>query len=558
MRTRLPTWLACLVLLCFAVQSADAQDRNDPAALEAALDEVRTARERYPLYYRLCQLATKDFDRSKPFKAGRYGESAYQEAGRLGDEQLKADAAWVTALAYERARNEGKEEYWLRTATRHAMAARNADQVLRTVDKRSRLATKERNYRRAVDINREALDFFTRDGNNIGDMRAEIELERNRLEQMRRQLANQSDELIEEVEQLREERQDLSQENERLSSTAQQRSEQLREQSEQLSDLSQQRDSIAQRVSAAQRQVAQLSRQALEEQAARSEVERELAQTELTQRQLEFEAREAQFDSAQSKVLRNYALGGVAILGLLTFLLFYRFRAKQRTAKALARTNEDLAQARERSDELLLNILPAPIAEELKAKGKAQPQQFQDATVFFSDFVNFTRISEMMRPEDLVKLLDECFQAFDRIIGKYPDIEKIKTIGDAYMCASGLDNRKGIPSNIVKAGLEMQDWLAEQGKRRQQIGLPFFEARIGLHTGPVVAGVVGVKKFAYDVWGDTVNTASRVENESAPGRVNVSETTYRLIKYQFDCEYRGKVQAKSKGFLDMYYVVGEK
>ncbi|MEL6358403.1 MAG: adenylate/guanylate cyclase domain-containing protein [Bacteroidota bacterium] len=558
MTRRLTTWIGFLALWCLFIQPLQAQDRNDPEALEAALDDARSARERYPLYYRLCQLATNDFDRSRPHKAGRYGESAYQEAGRLDDDQLMADAAWVTALAYERARNEGKEEYWLRVTTRHAMAARNADQILRAVEKRSRLATRERNYRRAVEINREALDFFTRDGNNIGDMRAEIELERNRLEQIRRQLAAQSDELIEEVEQLRAERQDLNQENQRLSSTAQQRSEQLQEQSEQLSSLSQQRDSIAERVSAAQQQVAQLSRQALEEQAARSEVERELAQTELEQNRLEFEAREAQFESEQSKVSRNYAFGGVAILALMSFLLFYRFRAKQKTAKALERSNQDLAEARERSDELLLNILPATIAEELKANGKAQPQQFQDATVFFSDFVNFTRISEQLRPEDLVKLLDECFKAFDRIISQYADIEKIKTIGDAYMCASGLNDRKGIPTNLVKAGLEMQEWLSEQAERRRRIGLPFFEARIGLHTGPVVAGVVGVRKFAYDVWGDTVNTASRVESESAPGRVNVSETTYRLIQYQFNCEYRGKVQAKNKGYLDMYYVISEK
>jgi adenylate cyclase len=125
------------------------------------------------------------------------------------------------------------------------------------------------------------------------------------------------------------------------------------------------------------------------------------------------------------------------------------------------------------------------------------------------------------------------------------------------MVASGLDNRKSVPANIVKAALRMQEFLREHGEKRKKLGLPYFEARIGLHTGPVVAGVVGKKKFAYDVWGDTVNTAARVETQSEPGKVNVSETTYRLIKYQFQCDYRGKVQAKNKGFLDMYFINGE-
>ena len=546
------------LLLLFSASDLYAQDNNDPEALEAALESANSPRERYPIYYQLCRYYTANYDFREPRRASRFGENAYNEARRLRDAQLMADAAWVTALAYDRANNDGKEEYWLRTTMEQAMEARNADQVLRAVEKRGRLATSDRNYRRAVEIYREALDYFTQDGNDIGDMRAEVELERNRMEQMREQLRSQSAQLLDELEDLRDEASTLSQENRQLETTNQRRTEQLEERTEELQDLSQQRDSIAARVAVTQQQVAQLSRQALEEQAARSEVERELAQTELERSQAELSARMAQMASQQSEASRNYAFAGVAILGLMSFLLFYRFRAKQRTAKVLARNNEDLAEARQRSDELLLNILPAPIAEELKAKGKAMPRQFAEATIFFSDFVNFTRISELLGPEDLVKLLDACFQAFDRIIEEYPDIEKIKTIGDAYMCASGLNDRKGVPANIIRAALRMQEYLEQQAAERKRLGLPYFEARIGLHTGPVVAGVVGVKKFAYDVWGDTVNIASRVENESKPGKVNVSETTYRLIKYQFDCEYRGKVQAKNKGFLDMYYVLGEK
>jgi len=140
---------------------------------------------------------------------------------------------------------------------------------------------------------------------------------------------------------------------------------------------------------------------------------------------------------------------------------------------------------------------------------------------------------------------------------KYPGVEKIKTIGDAYMAASGLSTRKSVPNDIVNAAIDMQRFLREEGEKRAQLGLPYFTGRIGMHTGPVVAGVVGARKFAYDIWGDTVNVASRMEAKSEPGRVNVSESTYDLIKYKFRCTYRGKVEAKNKGLIDMYFVEEE-
>jgi class 3 adenylate cyclase len=153
-----------------------------------------------------------------------------------------------------------------------------------------------------------------------------------------------------------------------------------------------------------------------------------------------------------------------------------------------------------------------------------------------------------------VEELDKCFKAFDYIIGQYPDIEKIKTIGDAYMCASGLSDRKTMPYTIVQAALDIQNYLLEYKELRIRQGKPFFEARIGIHTGHVVAGVVGSKKFVYDIWGDTVNTAARVESNGEPGQVNISEETYKLVKYRFDCLPRGKMPAKNKGEIDMYFV----
>ena len=251
----------------------------------------------------------------------------------------------------------------------------------------------------------------------------------------------------------------------------------------------------------------------------------------------------------------TYLLGAAAIfVFLLALFAFLRLRSRSKAAKLLAQKNEIIEEERERSEELLLNILPKDIATELKEKGKATARKFEHATVLFCDFVNFTAIAERLSPDELVTELDNCFKAFDFIISQYEDLEKIKTIGDAYLCASGLSDRRNIPNNLVRAALEMQEFLAETKRARERHGFPFFTARIGIHTGPVVAGVVGVKKFAYDIWGDTVNVAARLEGQCEPGRVNISESTYQLVRYQFDCRHRGKVQAKNKGMIDMYYV----
>ena len=153
----------------------------------------------------------------------------------------------------------------------------------------------------------------------------------------------------------------------------------------------------------------------------------------------------------------------------------------------------------------------------------------------------------------MVHELDYCFRGFDYIISQY-EVEKIKTIGDAYMCASGLLNRKTIPFKIVKAALEMQEFLEDYKQEKIKKGEPYFEARIGVHTGPVVAGVVGVNKFAYDIWGDTVNIAARMEANCKEGEVNISNSTFQMIKYNFECQYRGKIAAKNMGEIDMYYV----
>lgn len=165
--------------------------------------------------------------------------------------------------------------------------------------------------------------------------------------------------------------------------------------------------------------------------------------------------------------------------------------------------------------------------------------------------LGFTQISEKLTPSELVAEIDSCFSAFDNIMSKH-NIEKIKTIGDSYMCAGGLPViNKTHPSDVVHAALEMIDFMM---KRNENPNSHKFEMRIGIHTGSVVAGIVGLKKFAYDIWGDTVNIASRMESSGAPGKVNISGSTYEKVKTQFTCTYRGKIEAKNKGLVDMYFV----
>ena len=207
---------------------------------------------------------------------------------------------------------------------------------------------------------------------------------------------------------------------------------------------------------------------------------------------------------------------------------------------------------------LMQNILPKETAAELKRYGKAKTRSYQEVTVLFTDFKGFSQIAEKLAPEALVEELDYCFREFDEIISRH-GLEKIKTIGDAYMCAGGLPTpNEDHAYAAVKAGLEIQAFMARLKIERSAAKKPFFEARLGIHTGPVVAGIVGVKKFAYDIWGDTVNTASRLESCGEVGKVNVSQPTYYKIKDKFDCTYRGKLAAKNKGEIAMYFVEGER
>jgi len=219
---------------------------------------------------------------------------------------------------------------------------------------------------------------------------------------------------------------------------------------------------------------------------------------------------------------------------------------------------EELENEKKKTDSLLLNILPSETADELKKLGKSTARYYELATVMFTDFKGFTLVAQEMTPEKLVQQLHSYFSLFDDIIENH-NIEKIKTIGDAYMCAGGVPIRsKSNPIDVILAALEINEYLRLENIRKQEAGEPFWELRIGIHTGAVIAGVVGKKKFAYDIWGDTVNTTSRIESCGESGKVNISGATYEYVKDYFDCEYRGKVNAKHKGMIDMYFVNGIK
>ncbi len=261
----------------------------------------------------------------------------------------------------------------------------------------------------------------------------------------------------------------------------------------------------------------------------------------------ELKLKEQEILLENERLVRNSLIGGFVLVGLLAFALVLGYLEKRKS-------NRQLAVEKEKSESLLLNILPKATADELKNQGFATPRHYDLATVMFTDFKGFTQITEQLTPEALIELLDHCFLAMDEIIERH-GLEKIKTIGDSYMCAGGIPiSNTSNPIDTVKAALEIQAFMAKWTEDQRRNGHPGWELRIGIHSGPLVAGVVGKKKFAYDIWGDTVNTASRMESSGQAGKINISGPTYELVKDHFPCTYRGKVSAKNKGEVDMYFV----
>lgn len=534
------------ILILFFLSFASLAWGQSVEQLEKQLKEASTGEEKMNILF---ELAAQSL-RSSAEKAEDYGKQAHNLAVSAKDYGMAAQSAWVVAQAFNRQR--GKERYeetWLSTTYNYAKQAGDSDLIIKSVDKRGRLWTKE-NPRRAVNIYEEAFAYFSTKGTSISDLERKYERQRAQLERQKRELEDQKVQLENDIQSLVTERDQLSTDKtvlqERQDVLVQQKAkveEKISEKEEAIASISEEKAQVEAMAQQNEAKVKQLSRAALEQQAALDAARADVA--------------EANLAAERNRNTLYLAFLGVGFTLILTLLTYGRYRSSRRAKRTLEEKNKIIEKERENSDNLLLNILPKSIADELKANGKARAQRFEQVTVLLTDFKNFTQISEQLGPEELVSELDKCFKGFDFIIQQYADIEKIKTIGDAYMCASGLTTGSAFPDNMVRAALEMQQFLEEQKQENIRMGRPFFEARIGIHTGPVVAGVVGVKKFAYDIWGDTVNIAARMEANCEEGQINISQNTYQWVASRFECQYRGKVEAKNKGAIDMYYVKRE-
>ena len=277
---------------------------------------------------------------------------------------------------------------------------------------------------------------------------------------------------------------------------------------------------------------------------------------EIAQQKAELEKQEIRSQERQSRNLLM-AILGVFILMAVTTGLIYSRQVNRRLAtknKKIESQNVEIESERNRAESLLLNILPATVADELKQKGQATPKHFDAVTVMFTDFEGFTKIASSLPPSEIVSELNDCFLKFDEIAEQH-NLEKIKTMGDAYMCAGGLPLKNSShPMDAILAAKKIIAFVQNRNAHLATQGKPIWPIRIGIHTGELVAGVVGSKKFAYDIWGDTVNVASRMESSAGVGEINISEATYKLVNEKFHCKYRGEIEVKNKGKMGMYIV----
>lgn len=536
-----------ILFILFFSLGLSAQSVTD---LETQLSSATSVSEKLALKYQIATLlVNKDKD-----KAEKYGKEAFKLAQDKRNVGMQTEVSYLLGRIYEKKRNDRNAKVWFESSLKYAKQDKNVDFIVKSVEKISDIYVKDRKFRDAYNVAKDAFQYFSTTGMSVGEMQSNYDVQKAKISRQERDLLKQKAQLEKQIGILERDRSDLSKSNSNLS----RKTKELEEEKVQIQDekilVEEEKERIEEVVNQQEDRISNLSAKQLKTELKNEKLARLTAESENKAKEAKIQLQESELAGERNQ-LAIYGLAGLAVLLVLAVLLFYaRYRSKKKSAKELENKNILIEEEKQRSDELLLNILPAPIAAELKEFGQAKAQKYDDATVLFTDFKNFTSIAEKLTPERLVEELDTCFKAFDFIISQYEDIEKIKTIGDAYMAASGLVPRKTLPTNMVKAALEMQEFLDEIKIERQAKGEPFFEARIGLHTGPVVAGVVGVKKFAYDIWGDTVNIAARMEANGEPGRVNISETTRNLVQYQFNTIHRGKIMAKNKGEVDMYYV----
>ena len=512
------------------------------------LKKATNKTQKLDLNYRIAEAYLKtDFK-----KAGTYAATAQSLAADLNNNTMLAKSAYVGGEAYYKQRQYGTSASRFNQSLGFAKKSGNNSLVAANYQRLIAIAKRKSNERGAVKLGEDAIAYFAKTkgtpststptpaptkpaANNSVDQARLDKLFKDNVQMKKsiNQLEKELNEARSTVAQSKPDDNLSAKEKAKFEEQKKKFEEQLEERDKAYKEIEEQKDTYARRNKRSEKELASMSKEALA---------------------TEFELQQQEMEIQQANNQRNIlGLSALFILGL-AGLLFARFRSKKKSNLALEAKNKMIEEERERSDELLLNILPADIAKELKENGKASAKKYENVTVMFSDFKNFTQISNRLTPEQLVKELDYCFKGFDYIISQYKGIEKIKTIGDAYMCASGLSSSSTFPTDIIKAALDIQEFLEDYKRGKRILGEEFFEARIGVHTGPVVAGVVGVNKFAYDIWGETVNIASRMESQCEVGQVNISEATYNKIKYDFQTEYRGKLNAKNVGAMDMYYV----
>lgn len=543
-------WIVCL----FMVLATNGWAQSSTSQLEEALRNSTDSKEQLNLSY---QLAEEYLSQGNEEQAIDYADQAVNLARNVDDRALMASAYLVRGRAHYNDRDYRKAAAYFKNGIDNAKSVGEIELVIEGYSELVQTTRRLRDTNKAARLAEELLEYLKENSNYRQLKGREVDY-KNRLAQLdqeRSALESEKQKLAQEIMQLKSSQSQLNDYNTRLAQSNTQLSQRQKQ-------LEQQKTQAEERLSEQEEEIQEMSKEVLKANLLTEKRERMIEQLsyEAQKDSISLESKEFQLQNAELRLQNNKYIGAIILsllllLGALSLLFYFRYQSKKRSNELLEQKNKTIAEERERSDELLLNILPASIAKELKNTGAAKARKYDEVTVMFADFQNFTRMAEVLSPERLVKELDDCFRAFDMIISQYPDIEKIKTIGDAYMCASGFSERKSYPVSIIQAALEFQEYLEDVKLEKQKRGLPYFEARIGLHTGSVVAGVVGSKKFAYDIWGDTVNIAARMEQNSNVGQVNISHYTYTQVKYNFDCQHRGRIEAKNKGMIDMYYVL---
>ena len=559
-----------LVFICLSLNLA----AQTAASLEIQARKTPDKREKMALLYK----AAERYLGANPDKASQLAHQAYTIATEdLNDYTMATRAAFLNAEGYARQREWSNAKFRYNRSKESAQKANDVDWTVRSLMKMSDMAKNEGNAAEAEAFRNQANDLKKRPNtegvaaSSYGNRpsaatysnpstasttlpspsanraaptnQVEMNTLREQFRKQTEQLERDRQRMISEVNILKKEKESLNNgmtqlrvKEKSLTEETEQAKHTIAQKTQQLAVIEEQKDQIKRVATKKQKLVEALRNENLLDSIAYSQ-----------------DRQEQEFQLQKAHNFRNILLLVLGFALMIVGLIYKRYVDNQKQRRILIGKNKMIEDERQRSDELLLNILPAAIASELKSHGKAKAQRYDKASVLFTDFINFTSISERLSPEQLVAELDTYFKAFDFIIAQYK-LEKIKTIGDAYMCASGLSDRISTPINIVKAALELQQFLNEMKTEKIRLGEPYFEARIGINTGPVVAGVVGINKFAYDIWGDTVNLAARIQEACEPGCINISEATHREIQYTFKCRYRGKLPAKNKGDIEMYYV----